>query len=1251
MRITTIAIAILSLAPGSFASAAPSGSPPSVGLPKVSFVKEITTGGATKLLGASGDHLYFAKKDGSVVAIDKEGRTVLTLQAKGRKGDPVLERPEAVAVAQGTIYVVDSGVHHVAMFALDGKYKGSFGAKGGGAGELRSPRSIAVHEGVVYVADTGNKRVQLFGDNGVYLTALEINTSPENKAKKDMVPYKLGQPTDIALNVLGQIYVLDADDDKVKVYAPNGVYLKHLPPKGKPLAISMAADGIYVADKDALTIQKYDINDKPAYSFGSKGEGRALFKRITGLAADKDRQVFVGDSKQSVAHVFLTEAGTPLEPLPKKASRIFVQWQEAIPATVGKIAWNGRDTIYGVDADNKAIVQIRNGAVAGKITAADLSPVSVAVDKSGALWALDKKKWRVVKLDDSGNILNSFGSRGSAVGQLDKPTDLAISSSGVIYVADQGNDWVLAFSNEGVFMHVIRNSVAAKLENPIAIALDPRDNLYVLDESRSVVSAYTPTGQALVEFGKTGNEEDPGNLVKPVSLMATHDEVFVVDANQVKVFSHKGQYIRSFGAEGAESGEFDEPLAITAKDATTFFVAERGNKRVQTFTTLYKPEAPKDVAATDAVHAVELRWAAATTPYIKQYQIYRSRSKNGEFIRIGASSTNQFVDQGLAPEGQYYYRVAAETHYGYEGATSAHALGAAKKYTPPVLGNVQVEASPWQLKMSWTPIDPQYLSAYQIYQKEGDQFVKIAETTSPEFVKDSLTPDTRYTFFISTLGTDGVESDKAVVNTATLVFDKQPLDIDVVKLRDLFSSTYKIYEQDGVGQIKLTNNTNKVMEKIKVSFVLKGFMDFPTEREIDKLLPGQSQEVNLMAVFNNTILDLTENSSAQARIEASYFNQGEQWTFNKNSTVTIYEKHRMIWAEQDRYAAFVTPKDPPIINFVRSVVTQFRDTKDEVQLAAALFNAVGALGFSYLPDPTNPYQITSGKTDFVDYVQYPRETLERKSGDCDDLVAFYSAALESMGINTKVILIPGHMFMMFSTGVGADIDGYTMDNMYVIHEDKLWIPMEVTLVGKPFVKAWESGAASYYKWKNTDLTLFDLHKSWNTYKPASLSGFSPKPREITSEEIEQKFPGASLSVLKISSQTKTRRYLQAIAKNPTDMESHLQIGIVLGKVGDRKEAMKYFDKIVAAEPKNAAALNNRGNLFMMGEKYKEAQKAYLAAAQASPADPEILVNLAKSYKVAKNTKKAKAAFIKAQKLDPSMKVKHKTLALELLSAL
>ncbi|MDH4234238.1 MAG: tetratricopeptide repeat protein, partial [Gallionella sp.] len=727
--------------------------------------------------------------------------------------------------------------------------------------------------------------------------------------------------------------------------------------------------------------------------------------------------------------------------------------------------------------------------------------------------------------------------------------------------------------------------------------------------------------------------------------------------NRVKVFSKEGKYLRSFADGGSGPGELDEPVAITATGDTTFAISEQGNKRLQAFATLHKLSAPLQLTANGVVHAIELRWAASSLPYVKQYRIYRSQSENGAFVQIATSDTNQYIDHEVKPDNKYFYRVAGETHYGYTGPRSDLAYSTARKYIPPAPENIQVTPSPWQLKIHWSPADNQYFSAYLIYQKEEDTFTRIGETTVPEFVKDSLIPDTKYKYYVSTRSTDGTESDKIAVTASTLPFNTAPLEIEVVKLRDIFSNTYKLYEQDGVGRIKLTNYTNKAIENITVSFLLNNFMDFPTEGKIDKLLPGQSEEATLMAVFNNNILTITEDSSIQAMVEASYFQDGKRVAFSKNPTVTVYDKHRMTWDEHDRVASFITPKDTPIINFARSIATQYSGTKDESQLAAVLFDAMGVIGLTYVLNPIDPYQIslakteTTLKTDTVDYVQYPRETLERKSGDCVDLVTFYSSALESMGISTLMIELPDHVLMMFSTGINADPDGYTMDDMYVIHDGKLWIPVEVTIVGKSFIKAWELGATNYYKWKDKGLTVLDIHNSWNTYKPATLPASTLKAMDVTSGDIEKKFPGDYMSMLKISSRTKTRRYLQAIENNPADMDAHLQMGIILAKIGDRAEAMKYFDKILTAEPKNAAALNNRGNVLMLNEKYTEAQKTYLAATQASPEDPYVWVNLAKSYKAVNDNKKAKAAFVKAQRLDPSIKEKYKALALELLPSL
>ena len=1255
MRMTRMTILSFFLLLPAFTQGAENDLSPSASLSKVDFVKEIPIPGTQKLLGWSGDNFYLAKQDGSVQVIDKEGRTTITLQAKNPKGDPVLERPEAVAVADGTAYVVDRSTHLVAMFSPDGKYKGSFGAKGSDPSELLSPRGIAVYEGIVYVADTSNRRIQLFGNNGVFLTTLEIATAPENEdAKVKNLPYKLGEPIGIAIDAAGLIYVLDASDSLIKIYNQNGAYLRSLPQNGKPVAISVALDGIYVADQSSYTIQKYYFSGKMT-NFGSQGEGLGQFKSFSGLAADNGRQVFVGDAKKGVMQAFQTEAGVALDPASRQVTRPLVRWQEDIPATVGKIAWNGKDTIYGINKDSKSIVRIRNGVMEGEIKAKDIVPVSIAVDKGGALWVLDKKKARVVKLDDGGNILTSFGTEGSGPGQLDEPTDIVVSSSGVIFIADRGNHCVQAFNSDGVFLKMIRNTVADKLEKPIALAIGLQDDiLYVLDKGRSTVSTYSSKGEPLAEFGKT-NSDDPGNLSKPVGVMATRDEVLVVDTNRVKVYSPKGKYIRSFGAGGRGFGEFDEPVSIALKDDTAFFISDSGNKRIQALTTIHKPGTPVKITARAGIHYIELQWPASANPYIERYQIYRSKKDNSGFVLVGTSKTNQYTDSGLNVGEKYFYRLTMVSQSGYESPASAVVSETAMKYIPAAIESAQVETTPWQIKMRWKPFAHQYFANYVIYQKNPKEnlLVKLGETTEPEFVKDALLPETSYVFYVATRSTDGVESEKLEVKATTQVSNKPPLEISILEMHNIFSNTYKLYEQEGgVGQVKLTNYTSSPMQNIKVSFMLKNFMDFPTETMIDSLMPLQSKELVLKAVFNNAILSLTEDTSVQAQVEASYFENSQPKLFNKISSVNVYDKHRLTWDERGRYAAFITPKDAPTINLTRAVSAIFKEVNDDAQRAAAVFDTLGALGLNYVQDPANPYQITSSKTDVVDYIQYPRETMERKAGDCDDLVAVYTAALESISIPTLVLEVPGHMFMMFSTGIPADADGYTMEDMYVIYQDMMWIPVETTMVGKPFVKAWEQGAKAYYEWeKKRQLSMLDVHEAWETYKPASLPESSWKPGEVSRESIEKRFPGDYTSMLKISAQTKTRRYLQAIKNDPSDMDAHLQVGIILAKAGDNAEAMEYFDKVISVQPKNAAALNNRGNILMLQELYPEAQNAYLAATAEDPEDAEIWVNLVKSYQATKDAKKAKAAFIKAQELDPTVKKRNKAIALELLNAL
>jgi tetratricopeptide (TPR) repeat protein len=1251
MRILTICFLMLSSFVHTWGYAAEVASSADIG--KAEFVKSVPImKGAKKLLGSSGDSLFFSMADGAVTVTDLDGKLLRTLQAKV-DGDAVLEKSEAVAFGGGIIYVADSDLNQIVMFSVEGKYLGSFGSKKGavfssgiGEQELDKPRGVAFHEGIVYVLDGGSKRILAFGSNGVFLNALDLRFGASVKAVKGQEAFKLREPVDLKVDGAGRLYVLDSEDAVVKVYSSDGEYLRALPWDGELIGFAIAQDGVYIAKKADSTIQKYDFNDKPMYRFGAKGDAQGQFKNLSALAVVKDRQIVLADSAKSVVNFFVTDAGMPIEVVPKLSTRVFEQSDGSVPFVVKKLVWNGKDTIYGIDADQEAIVVIRNGKLEKTIKLPDVTPVAVALDAESNLWVLDKKKYKVIKLDASGKILSSFGSEGRGDGQFDVPTDLVISPAGKIYVSDKGANSVQIFDAAGKFLNAVR-----KLGDPVNIVVDAQETLYVLENANKIISIYSAQGALIGNAGKA-KEGTPGFLSKPLAMMATLDEIYVLDGNRVKVYSHKGDYVRSFGAKGGHQGELSEPVAIAAKDDMSFFIAERSNKWIQTFVTQYKPSAPQHLLAKGGLHSIELTWDALPLPYVKQYQVYRSKDEHAGFVRVGTTNANQnqFIDRGLEADGNYFYRVAAETRLGYEGATSALVSGTSKRYTPPALSAVDVEPSSWQIKMTWKPIESEFVNSYIIYQKEGNVFTKVGEAITPEFTKDGLTPNTKYTYYIAAHSTDSTEAEKFEVKTSTQSFSKAPLEIEVVSLRPIFSNSYKLYEQDGVGTVKLTNNTDKEMESVTLSFMLKDFMDYATESKIEKLPSGKSVEVKLKAVFNNNILNVTEDTSVQTMLEASYFDSGKRESYSKNTTVSVYEKHRLLWSEPQRYASFITPKDPPLMSFVRAIVTQYPDTKDEAQLASIVFNALSVYGMTYVQKPTDPYQVKSGNTNMVDYVQFPRETLESKSGTCVDLVGVYVAALESLGIATRVVEVPDHLLMMFSTGVKADADGYNMDDMYVIYDDTLWIPVETTLVGSSFVKAWETGASNYYKWKDKGLEILDVSQAWQTYKPASLPESKWKA-DVSKDSIDKKFPKEFSAMLKISADIKTRHYQEYIKKHPDDVDSRLQIGIILAKLGDRQEAMKYFDKVISMQPDNAAALNNRGNLFMIDDKYVEAQKAYSEAAKASPDDPYILINLVKTHKALNQTKEAKKAFEDAQNLDPSIKKKYKALSLELSNTL
>jgi tetratricopeptide (TPR) repeat protein len=651
------------------------------------------------------------------------------------------------------------------------------------------------------------------------------------------------------------------------------------------------------------------------------------------------------------------------------------------------------------------------------------------------------------------------------------------------------------------------------------------------------------------------------------------------------------------------------------------------------------------------MRSVDLGWTPTTSSFITGYRIYRSDEGPGKGFKMVAETSSgthrSYRDTQVEPGRSYYYRVTAMAGEGNESAMSPVARAVPKQYTTFPPSNRKAKADARSVTLTWSSNRESHHSHYVVYRVAGGKRYKLIETKETTYTDKGLIPHTIYSYGVTSVSTDGVESQMADMEATTKAVSGPPLDINVLRVQDVFSNAYKIYENEGIGKIRLTNNTGFAIPKIKVAFIMKEFMDFPSEQYVHNLGPGESREVHIKAVFNNRILDVTEDTPVQTEIRATYYNKQDLLTFTENHPIYVYEKHRMTWDEPGRIGTFVTTKDLAILEFARSVVTQYREADAPLVLAGMVFDAMGVMGMRYLPDPNNPYQETSGKTDFVDYIQYPRETLKRRSGDCDDLVGVYSAALESLGIETRIVLYTGHMLMMFSTGIDSSSpDG--MEELYVVREGKLWVPVEVTLTGEPFLKAWEKGAKNYKKWfEGPGLYLLDLRKAWQRFKPASLRSTAWRAEYVSKDSIEAAYDEYRV-LKKMSLSHRTRRYVTALKRDPGDVDAMHKLAIIYAQDGQPEEAFKLFEKAISLKPGDAALVNDVGNVYFLEGDYANACQFYEVATQFDSEDALIMVNLARCYMRLDKKEEARQAFSEAYRLQPDVSKRYRAMALDLL---
>ena len=112
-----------------------------------------------------------------------------------------------------------------------------------------------------------------------------------------------------------------------------------------------------------------------------------------------------------------------------------------------------------------------------------------------------------------------------------------------------------------------------------------------------------------------------------------------------------------------------------------------------------------------------------------------------------------------------------------------------------------------------------------------------------------------------------------------------------------------------------------------------------------------------------------------------------------------------------------------------------------------------------------------------------------------------------MGIETAFITVPGHIYMAFDSGVSPDQAEKINRGRTIVYEDKVWIPVEITVMQDTFALALQIGYKEWIKYQD-QAALVPISKAWEESSPVSVPESDAGKKMPEKSEIIKEFKAA-----------------------------------------------------------------------------------------------------------------------------------------------
>ena len=466
-----------------------------------------------------------------------------------------------------------------------------------------------------------------------------------------------------------------------------------------------------------------------------------------------------------------------------------------------------------------------------------------------------------------------------------------------------------------------------------------------------------------------------------------------------------------------------------------------------------------------------------------------------------------------------------------------------------------------------------------------------------------------------------------------------------IRFDTIFPVFYGYYDQNPIGTATLQNRGTIPVRDISIRLNVPRFMDIPRTQNVPVSLdPGEQVEIELYALLTDEVLRVTEGTRVAVQLEVAYTTRSGADRYSLDRALEIVNRNAMTWDDDRKAASFVTARDPVVLTMARNVASVVRASGFDainlnVRTAIALAEALSLHGVNYVIDPASPYAELSGQPHAVDFLQFPRQTLEYRGGDCDDLAILYASLLEAVGVPTAFITVPGHIYVAFSTGMSrADAQRvFSRADEIIIHDEIAWIPVEITILNEGFLQAWQMGARQWREHAVRDqAAIYALAEAWTVYPAVGLPDSPPSIASIAPRELEAGYRTQLTRFVDREIFPQVSRLQGLISQSGNDPRHINRLGVLYARHGLDDRARREFDRIASARPPYAPALINLGNLAFLAREIDRALDYYERAQALAPDNPVVLLALSRCHHEMENYGMVSRSYNQLKEIDPAL---------------